>query len=100
MRAWGTRNRISICILRCMQVVGGLSRTMCALMSAMPPRFSIDSMTLSDSEASRRFGIKPQTVVEALYLCQRDVLLGFLAAAFGIIHDPAAGKCNVLQCVG
>ncbi|GIL71927.1 hypothetical protein Vretifemale_2372 [Volvox reticuliferus] len=73
------------------QVIGVLSRTMCALMGVMPPRFSTDNVNLSDSEMARRFGIKPQTVVDALYLGQRDVVLGLMSAAFGIMHDTAAG---------
>ncbi|GFR40082.1 hypothetical protein Agub_g630, partial [Astrephomene gubernaculifera] len=56
------------------QVVGVLSRTMCAVMGVLPPRFSSDSMTLTDSEAARRFAVKPQTVMDALYLGQRDVV--------------------------
>ncbi|GLI64033.1 hypothetical protein VaNZ11_007171 [Volvox africanus] len=73
------------------QVIGVLSRTMCALMGVMPPRFSSDNVNLSDSEMARRFGIKPQTAVDALYLGQRDAVLGLMSAAFGVIHDTAAG---------
>ncbi|GIL45737.1 hypothetical protein Vafri_2896 [Volvox africanus] len=73
------------------QVIGVLSRTMCAVMGVMPPRFSSDNVNLSDSEMARRFGIKPQTAVDALYLSQRDVVLGLMSAAFGVIHDTAAG---------
>ncbi|GLC57723.1 hypothetical protein PLESTB_001257700 [Pleodorina starrii] len=73
------------------QIVGVMSRTMCAIMGLLPPRFSSDTVNLSDSETARRFGIKPQTVMDALYLSQRDVVLGLMSAAFGVIHDTSAG---------
>ncbi|EFJ52490.1 hypothetical protein VOLCADRAFT_102987 [Volvox carteri f. nagariensis] len=73
------------------QVIGVLSRTMCAVMGVLPPRFSSDSLNLCDSETARRFGMKPQTAIDALYLGQRDVVLGLMSAAFGFVHDTAAG---------
>ncbi len=74
------------------QVIGVFSRAMCALMVALPPRFSIDSVTLADSEAARRFTLKPQTFIDALYLAQKDLLHGFMAAPYGFMHDAAAGE--------
>lgn len=74
------------------QVVGVLSRTMATMMQLLPPRFSNDVSALGDEEAGRRCAVKPQTIVDALYLAQKDVLLGFAAGAFGLAHDPAAGE--------
>ncbi len=69
-----------------------LSRTMTTMMQLLPPRFSNDVSALGDEEAGRRCAVKPQTIVDALYLAQKDVLLGFAAGAFGLAHDPAAGE--------
>lgn len=64
---------------------------MCTFMGLLPPRFSIDTAQLSDSEAARRFTVKPQTVVDAAYLGQRDILMGLMAGVFGYVHDVGAG---------
>ncbi len=64
-------------------------------MGLLPPRFSNDTTQLSDSEAARRFTVKPQTVVDAAYLGQRDIVLGIMAGLFGYVHDISAGACLV-----
>lgn len=38
---------------------------------------------LSDNDALRRFTRRPQTIVDALYLSQKDLILGFLSAFAG-----------------
>jgi hypothetical protein len=74
-----------------MQMLGVLPRTLLAVLALLPPRFSVDMHPLADAETLRRFTTKPRTVMEALYLGQKDVVLGLMAAAFGLAHDPAAG---------
>lgn len=38
---------------------------------------------LSDNEALRRYTRRPQTIVDALYLSQKDFIMGFMGALAG-----------------
>jgi hypothetical protein len=66
-------------------------------MGLLPPRFSNDTAVLSDAENARRFAVKPQTVTEALYQSQADLLFGLVAGVFGFVHDPSAGARRPLS---
>ncbi|MEW5315922.1 MAG: hypothetical protein WDW38_007319 [Sanguina aurantia] len=68
-------------------------------LSAVPPRIGYILTTsagqregkLSDSSTLARYAIKPQTVSDALYLAQKDILLGLMAGGAGLFMDPFAG---------
>lgn len=57
-----------------------MSRFLGALMALLPIQ---REGWLSDNDALRRFTRRPQTIVDALYLSQKDLILGFLAAFAG-----------------
>lgn len=46
---------------------------------------------MSDGETIQRFAQRPQTVVDALYLAQVDLLLGCTAGLVGLWMDPYEG---------
>ncbi|MEW5296934.1 MAG: hypothetical protein WDW36_000180 [Sanguina aurantia] len=70
------------------QMVSVFSQTLLALMSVLPTQ---REGKLSDSSTLARYAIKPQTVSDALYLAQKDILLGLMAGGAGLFMDPFAG---------
>lgn len=71
-------------------MISVFSQTLLALMSVLPTQ---RDGKLSDSSTLARYAIKPQTVSDALYLAQKDIVLGLMAGGAGLFMDPFAGEC-------
>lgn len=70
-----------------LQIIGVVSRVLGALMAVLPVQ---REGWLSDNETLRRFMRRPQTVVDALYLSQKDFVIGFMSALAGRFGAPHA----------
>ena len=61
-------------------MLGAFARATTAFMVVLPTQ---REGWLSDAETLSRFAQRPQTVVDALYLAQKDVIMGLAAALAG-----------------